>query len=288
MPEPTITIENIIYYTSQASEAGIHLIYAGHVVYLPHGSIERHTHGHYEICLFTQGTVEVTVGDQIYTLSAGDLLLTKPGDLHSINSMGNAWGKLYIGVDKILADDLENIFRYCDQRVFRESQSLGWIFRELIAEIKDHKFGMSATIESLLTVLLVDIARLIHPERRSDEKSTPEPVGLARIYIDTHPFHDLDLSAVAEYSSLSRSRLSCVFARETGMTLRNYLKHVIMHRALRLLEDDRKSISEIADEFRYPSVQYFSTVFRRFWGYTPRDYRTSVRKQVPYRHQIIG
>lgn len=278
------TTENTIYYTGHTSESSIHLLYAGHVVYLPNGNIDRHTHGHYELCLFTEGTVEVTVGDKLYTIAPGSLFLTKPGELHSINSLGEKWGKYYVGLDRIVPDDLDIIFRCCHESLFPHGQSFKWIFRRLIEEVKDRKYGMSIAVESLLTLLMVSIARNVQPERRSEKRPMPEPVALARIYIELHPYHDLSLSAVAEYSFLSKSRLSCVFTRETGMSLRHYLTHVIMHRALRLLEDDQKNISEIAREFRYPSVQYFSTVFRRFWGYTPRDYRSSVRKGVPYRH----
>lgn len=282
MPETQITRKNTVFYPGHAPESGMNLLYTGEVVYLPNGNIDRHTHGHYELSLFTEGIVDATVGDASYALRPGDLLLTKPGDLHSVTSRGTDWGKLYIGVDRISPDELGNTFRYSDKRLFPRSDALEWIFRRLLAEVEEHHFCMPTAVNGLLELLLVAVAREIHPQRISNEISVPKPVALARMYIESHLYHDLDLSVVAEYSCLSKSRLSHIFVHETGLTLKNYLKYVIMHRALRLLEDDRKSISEIAQEFRYPSVQYFSTVFRKFWCYTPSDYRNWVRKHIPY------
>jgi AraC family transcriptional regulator of arabinose operon len=279
-----VTIKNEIYQAGYTPKSGIHLVYAGYVVYKPNGSVLRHTHGHYEICLFTQGIAEVTVGDQVHTVWPGDLLITKPGDLHSIDSLGCQWGKLYIGVGT-LPDEMDNVFRRCNGNVFPDAQPLEELFRCIIAEKKDRKFGMAVAVEGILMQLMVAAARIIKPKGKSAEKPLPKPVALARLCIEGNPYHDLSLTHVAKFSCLSKSRLSCVFAKETGMSMGEYLRYVIMQTALRLLEDDRRSISSIAEELRYPSQQYFSTVFHKFWGYTPSEYRRALSKEIPYRYR---
>jgi AraC-like DNA-binding protein/quercetin dioxygenase-like cupin family protein len=276
--------ENVVYYTRHGTKPGTHLLYAGYVVYKPGGHIEHHTHGHYEICLFTEGIAEVRVGDQVYTVSPGDLLITKPGDLHSIDGLGVQWGKLYIGVDEIVPDELHTVFRDCDTKVFPDGLPLRDKFRGMISELRDRRFAMPASLEAMLTLLLIQIARIVVPGKRSDEKPGVDAVVKARIYLEESPYNDLTLAEVAAFTCTSKWHLSHLFPQQTGMTLRNYLKYVIMHRALRLLEDEQLTISDIAKELRYPSVQYFSTAFHKFWGYTPTHYRRTVRKRIPYRH----
>lgn len=273
---------NQVYFFRWNNESGMHLLYAGYVVYRPEGCIQRHTHGHYEIGLVTEGSIKMTVGNQVCSIHPGDLLITKPGDFHSVRSLGDQWGMLYIGVGRIVPDEIDGVFRHCSRNVFTNAESLEEPFRRIVAETKERRFGMAVAIEGQLMQLMVAIARIIEPGKDSRERPMPRPVAQARVFLDSNPYHDVSLADVASYSCLSRSRLSCLFSREMGMSLRDYLRYVIMQRSLRLLEDDRKSISDIAGELRYPSVQYFSTVFHKFWGYTPTEYRAALRNHIPH------
>ena len=97
----------------------------------------------------------------------------------------------------------------------------------------------------------------------------------ARLYMSQH-FTDsnLMLQDVAGAVGMSASRLSTVFAQETGKTFTEYLTGLRLARAKELLtQTDRKS-SQIALDAGYNDAHYFSYLFKKNTGMTPGEYRS--------------
>ena len=59
----------------------------------------------------------------------------------------------------------------------------------------------------------------------------------------------------------------------TGENFNSYLRKIRLERALELIENSDKSISEIASDCGFSSPNYFKDVFRRTYGVSPREYR---------------
>ena len=61
--------------------------------------------------------------------------------------------------------------------------------------------------------------------------------------------------------------------RETGKSAVRYVTVVKMERARKLLVDSDLRIGEIADKLGFEDIDYFSKVFRKTTGISPREYR---------------
>jgi len=59
---------------------------------------------------------------------------------------------------------------------------------------------------------------------------------------------------------------------------KDYLVRVRVEKAEELLRQNRRSIIDIAHSVGFNSSQYFSTVFRRYTGQTPAEFRQNSRK----------
>ncbi len=96
----------------------------------------------------------------------------------------------------------------------------------------------------------------------------------AKTYIDEH-FSDpnLQMSQVAETVSLSASHFSSVFSQEMGVTFRDYVGMVRINKAKELLRTTNLKCSEVAYQSGYNDPHYFSYVFKKKTGRSPKDFR---------------
>lgn len=100
-------------------------------------------------------------------------------------------------------------------------------------------------------------------------------ISEALAFIDGHFAEEaLSLKDVARFTNVSASYFSAVFSQEMGQTFVEYLTQKRMERAKELLRRTDKRTAEIAGETGYRDPHYFSSVFRKTQGCTPREYRT--------------
>ena len=93
-------------------------------------------------------------------------------------------------------------------------------------------------------------------------------------YIDEHyRCEDISLNRVAKEVDLSPNYLSAVFSQEMGTTFVEYLTARRMEKARELLRHSDLRSGEIAAAVGYKDSHYFSFLFKKTQGCTPRDYR---------------
>jgi two-component system response regulator YesN len=98
----------------------------------------------------------------------------------------------------------------------------------------------------------------------------------AKEYIDRHYANqDISLHTVASYVGISPNHLSTVFAQERGENFIEYLTRVRIEKAKQLLENTGMKNADIADETGFNDPHYFSFIFKKNTGLSPREYRLS-------------
>lgn len=97
----------------------------------------------------------------------------------------------------------------------------------------------------------------------------------AMAYVDEH-FEDenLSLNEVAKASQTSANYLSAIFSQELGMTFVEYMTKQRMDKAKELLLTPGIKSGEIGPMVGYKNPQYFSFVFKKTEGCSPREYRS--------------
>jgi AraC family transcriptional regulator len=83
----------------------------------------------------------------------------------------------------------------------------------------------------------------------------------------------ISLSELAGVCGLSSTHFSRAFREATGKPPHAYLIDLRLKRAVDLLEHTRLSITEIALSCGFDQPQYFATVFRSKFGFTPSLWR---------------
>ena len=110
----------------------------------------------------------------------------------------------------------------------------------------------------------------------SAKESGRNIVSKARDYIDRNYMNDeLSLLAVAEAVGLSPSYLSAQFKKEYGQNLSEYITVARIAHARELLCCTSKMIYEVAYDVGFRDYRYFSQIFKKYTGQTPRQFQNS-------------
>lgn len=122
---------------------------------------------------------------------------------------------------------------------------------------------------------------LLESAAQLNEATKAEPddvVQAAEAYLRNRLDEKVRMSEVARTLGVTRARLFEQFKRGTGMTPNDYLLRVRVEKARELMANPGKSVTEVAFAAGFSSSQYFSTVFRRYTGHTPGEYRQSLAR----------
>lgn len=72
---------------------------------------------------------------------------------------------------------------------------------------------------------------------------------------------------------MTPEHVSRMYKKQTGVSLTDYINMYRIEKAKALLEETESSVSEIAVKVGYDNFTYFSTLFKKYVGITPNQYR---------------
>lgn len=107
----------------------------------------------------------------------------------------------------------------------------------------------------------------------SGESSLVEKVNL---YIENNYSQEISLVRLAEIFYMSPNYLSAVFNERNGINLKDYVNRLRIDKAKKLLKETGLKISEISRMAGYSHMSYFGSIFRKFEGCTPKEYRAEI------------
>jgi AraC family transcriptional regulator of arabinose operon len=126
---------------------------------------------------------------------------------------------------------------------------------------------------NLLEQLLLRCANCLP---RDKGKAIDPRIRAARTYIEAHYTTDIVLADIAAASNLSPSRLSGLFKQETGASVMAYRNELRLVKAAQLLLHSNLRIAEIGNRVGYTEQAFFSRIFRKHLGMSPRQYRANI------------
>lgn len=126
------------------------------------------------------------------------------------------------------------------------------------------------------------IEELLSYRRQLDpgvSKSGTEIIARLRAYIDHHCGEDLSLAEMASRFYISRFQISRLFKQVVGMNYQDYVLSVRMKEAARRLTYTDERLYEIAQAVGFDEPSYFSNVFKKTYGLSPRAYRLAEKEK---------
>ncbi|UQZ82449.1 Melibiose operon regulatory protein [Paenibacillus konkukensis] len=102
----------------------------------------------------------------------------------------------------------------------------------------------------------------------------------ALTYIQENIYNEnLSLQLVADQLNLSVSYTSECIKQSVGINFTQYVTKLRMERAKALLADSSRKMFEVAFQCGYADYAHFTKTFKKYYGYSPKDYRASLSLQ---------
>ena len=254
-------------------------------------SLYPHIHREFEFLVVKKGSGKMYVDGEEYDIKAGDAVFINSEELH-----------VGIGVDENEAEFFAVVFapevfgsfgedvimnRYIlpvmnktvkFQRVYPGNISRQKNVCELLEELHEaHALG-SDGFELKIKSLLMQIWQLCFESRKQEtdrnySDRTIEDMKKVFLYIREEYASPLSLEDMAMEVNMSREYFCRRFSELMHMTPFEYLLRIRIENSCRLLGGTDMTIGEIATECGFNSFSYFSKIFKRITGCSPREYR---------------
>lgn len=180
--------------------------------------------------------------------------------------------------ERRLSDGLRNTKNYCiiTNTLFRKAAEKGGVhpyyLDEISSEFANRIEQLNAEKES--GSLMMDMARAYcRLVRKQNMKTYSALAQKAIVCIEGDLAGNLSLRVLAQELNVNASYLSDLFKKETGLTVTEYILQSRMELAMQLLKDTRLQVQTVAQHCGIVDVHYFTKLFKRYTGMTPRAYR---------------
>ncbi|MEA4893626.1 MAG: response regulator [Oscillospiraceae bacterium] len=152
-------------------------------------------------------------------------------------------------------------------------QEMGCAKEEYVRRIPQAEINMP--VENLKDYLMSVFRTAVEMRDLEAQRQNSDIIDSAIKYIDkNYADENISLNSVAQAINISANYLSALFSQKMGISFVEYLTQKRMLRARQLLRRSGKRSGEIAYEVGYKDPRYFSFVFKKTQGCTPRSYRT--------------
>lgn len=220
------------------------------------------------------GQAEYIIGNRIYSLSRGDLILMPPGTARTARSLPeDPWHFISISCRLTFADNssrqevlsLPLQFSRLPDAFFRKCLELSHIW-------SGKRTGYSLKCKSLILELFYDLIQ--HQESQKFQPSHYDRIVRVQEYIQSHYTEEFQAGELASLCGFSESHFRRLFHAVTGMSCIQYVNLIKIDMAKNLLLSGTANVSEAAALTGFTDIYYFSRVFKRITGHPPSSFKT--------------
>ncbi len=241
-----------------------------------------HAHPYSELFYVVGGAGHFKLRDRTLAISTDDLVVVNPDVEHTETGNGGHSPLEYIvlGVEGLQFIPGEYDDGRCCVVSFRgDRDHILHGLREMLRELEARRPGYEVICQDLLEVLLVRLMRQTEFSLTPATDRRPRAeCALVRRYIDSHFKENVSLDLLAEQAHLNKYYMVHTFSQEYGVSPISYLNRCRVRESKYLLAGTDHSMGQISHMLGFSSPSYFSQVFRRLEGISPKEYRRDTQK----------
>ncbi len=157
-------------------------------------------------------------------------------------------------------------------------KELGWDIEKILPEAVQLQNDLSIinSVDKFREHIESVLRKVLECRENRMEDRYSDIMGKAKDFITNHFRNpNLSLNSVASYVNMSPNHFCSVFSQEAGETFTEYLTKVRLKKAKELLKTTSLRAAEIAYGVGYNDPHYFSYIFKKWEGVTPKEFRSS-------------
>lgn len=198
------------------------------------------------------------------------------GQIHRAERISTAFDPSFLQMRT--ADPVRNMKNFCiiGNTLMRKAAEYGGVHPVFLDRTSSEFAKRIESISSLSAghMMFCDMARTYcHLVRKHKAQHYSPQVERAVLCIESDLSRDLTLATLAEILGISSGYLSSIFRQETGKTVTEFVTGKRMERAAQLLRGSTLQVQTVAQYCGISDVNYFSKLFKRHYGISPREFR---------------
>ena len=245
-----------------------------------HPTDEAHIHDYCEVYFNVSGNVSFAVENKVYPVNTGDIIISKPNEIHyciyhsdQIHTCYCFWVKAAPEYSYLLSPFL--------QRAAGEKNriTLSRGDKERLKALFDRMLACQdvAPMSAANLAAVAEILDLIEKNRDNTEPSVGISARLGEIleYTDKNFKGECSVNTLCEKFFISRSSLYRAFRDELDITPSKYIENRRLSNAKKLLERG-ESVQSASEKSGFPDYSHFISLFKKRFGITPKKYQQAV------------
>ncbi len=252
------------------------------------GKILRGTHLHnaVEIIRVERGELQCITDEETLTLPAGELLLVNSRVIHRLVPQGAEARFTYMQIDISAYYDtlFPSKFPYLSPFInrqgvkqtgrFKTNDTVGEMFDRIEQEIREQTHAFIPYIRSCVFMLVSGMCRdgYLYDSADKTDKAVKKLLPVIE-YVEENFHQKITLDDLSRHIRVDKYNLCKRFKAALGCTITDYINRRRLHHAEELLLTTGKTVTEIAADCGFNSVQYFNLVFKNAKNCSPRHYR---------------
>ena len=231
------------------------------------------------------GKGKAVVDNREYSIGKNQCFLFRPNQLHYYeSSCEEPWEYYYFSFCGNNVDVILEEMGFAEHMVVRNiphPEELIKLLQQLAATVDDslttyiHHGLLSLLIHQFITLSIHEQkpVQLFDAEFRSDLLSTGNYTRLACGIIHNNYAEPIGVANIAKQLNLSVGYLNMIFKQELNKTVHTYLTEYRLKKAEEMLKTTTKQVIQIAYETGFSDPLYFSRLFTKHFGTSPKQYR---------------
>lgn len=134
--------------------------------------------------------------------------------------------------------------------------------------------GYKLKCRALFFDILMNIAL---ENTRNDIKNIDRSIYKGILFLENNYMEDISVKELAKMSNMCETGFRAKFHKIKGMSPVEYKNYLRIKRGAELLRNDDYTVSSVAETVNIPDICYFSKLFKRYMGVSPREYKSSVK-----------
>ena len=253
----------------------------------PGSYIPMHWHRAVEIIYMQEGSLDVTVESENFTIQKGDCIVINGNVLHSTKCTSpNTAILLQIPLDfmeKYIPDLGQLIFLFDFRTKDQRQQTKQAMFKTILEQLQiinnvrpdGYLLRFNSLIFELLFQLYHNFAVKILQSNTSQKKKDMNRLEPVLDYISKHYREPISLNEIAEVASLQTGYFCRFFKKKMGITFLEYQNEYRLSFIYRDLITTRDPVHVILERHGFTNYKLFRRMFLEHFGNTP----TQIRKQ---------
>ncbi len=243
--------------------------------------MQRPEHDDNLLLYCVDGSGELTAGAQTCQVQAGDLVLLPQGLAHHYSASPKLpWSIYWTHFQGVSSQIFLDHLGYAPGHAVTHvgvSPALLAAFNNLLA-VRRTGYDSSAFIHAANQMRQLFTQFALERGRRRAEHPGGLNLDTVQSFMRDNIHLQLNLDELAAIAHLSKFHFSNRYKALTGYSPIKHFLHMKIEYACQLLDQPDVSVQAIAAELGYTDPLYFSRLFTRTMGMSPRAYRNSVRK----------